>query len=245
MQFKKQGETNIMSNLGSLGALKAKRDAIEEARNRPKAAWFRPPKDGSAVKIQFLNELDPEAENYNAAWGTHMVATEHQAPGPKGYMSRALDTMERDGRDWAQEQHMKDYKAGWKPRNNFYINVAVEQDGEVEAQILSRNLTNQFVADLIEEYEESDGVGITGQTYLLKRVGTGTNTQWRIKKSNEPMDLSGVEPWNLEENAVRYVPYEKQEEFYMRNAQLPESSYASSSSSESTSSESDEKDWDW
>lgn len=238
----------MSEELNALGALKAAREEIAEQernRNKPKAGWWTPPASGEAVKIQFLNELDPGAKLYNPAHGLFLQSVEHQAPGPKGYLSRALDTIKRDGRDWAQEQHIKDPKAGWKPRKFFYINVAVVEDGVVVPKIVQRNLANQFVADLIEEYEDSDFEGITGTAYAIKRVGEGTSTQWRLKKLNESLDVSGVTPWDLNEHAVRYVPYEKQEEYYMRNAVLPQGSSVSSQPSSLTQEPKSEEDWGW
>lgn len=211
-----------------LAALKAQKEELaerERMRNRPRAQWFTPPADGTPVKIQFLQELDQDARNYNPDFGTYLTALEHEAPGPRGFLSRALDTIERDGRDWAQEQHIADPKAGWGPKQFFYINVAVEEDGKVVPKILQRKLGNQFVADLIELYEDSNFEGITGKVYAIRRVGEGTATQWRIKElPNETMDITGVVPWDLEEHAVRYVPYERQKEFYMRNAVIPQKS---------------------
>lgn len=244
----------MTTGLGSLAALKKQQEDIAERnrlRDRPKANWFTPNKDGRTHYIQFLNELDADAERYNPAHGIYLTAVEHQAPGPKGFMSRALDTQELEGRDWAQEQHLKDPKAGWKPREFFYINIAVlDEDGTVIPAIIQRNVSNQFVSDLIEEHDESDGVGITGVTYALKRVGEGTSTQWRIKRApaDKAIDVSGVEPWELKEHAVKHVPYEKQEEFYMRNAQLPEGSPsgppASSPAANGASAPAD-TDWGW
>lgn len=234
-----------------LSALKQQREEIaeqERQRNRPKAGWFTPPKDGTPVKVRFLNELDPEAKLYNEAHGLYLTEVEHMAPGPKGYMSRAVDTMKTEGRDWAQEQHLKDPKAGWKPRKFFYINVAVEEDGKVVPKIAQRNLSNQFVADLIEYYEEdSDFEGITGTTFWIKRTGEGTNTQWRLKvaKPEDELDVSGVQPWDLNEYAVRHVPYDEQEKFYKMNAQLPESDSAPREESSSRASAEKEGDWDW
>jgi len=249
----------MSEGLSALGALKAAREEIAEQernRNKPKAGWWTPPASGEAVKIQFLNELDPDAQRYNPDYGLFLQSVEHQAPGPKGFMSRALDTIKRDGRDWAQEQHIKDPKAGWKPRKFFYINVAVEEDGVIVPKIVQRNLSNQFVADLIEEYEDGGFVGITGQTYAIKRVGEGTSTQWRIKAVSDEMDVSGVQPWDLNEHAVKYVPYEKQEEFYMRNAVLPQGSSVTTSSAGNSTGRSvapngqpqepkSEEDWGW
>lgn len=210
-----------MSSL-NLSQVTSRQKEREERANRPKANWF---KIGHNEKkyVQFLQELSEDAERYNPKFGTFYGAVEHQAPGKDGFKARALDTRESEGRDWAQEQHEKNPKLGWHPRENFYINVATyNDDGEIEAQILSRNIHNQFVVDLIELYEESEGVGITGQTFEIHRRGTGPQTMWRIKPVDHEMDVSKVQIWDLEQTAVRHVPYEQQEEYYMRVASFPD-----------------------
>lgn len=217
-----------MATFSSLASLKSKQESFDKAqaeRNRPKANWFSPRKDGKPVRIQFLQELDPEAENFNPKNGTFLGAVEHQAPGPKGYLARALDTTETDpeGRDFAAEMHEKYPTEGWRARENFYINVAVEQpDGSVRAEIMSRNLNSAFVKTLVRKFERSKGRGITGVTYDIWREGSGPQTQWILEESEEDIDITGVELWNLEEYAVRHVPYEKQREFYMRHYEKPD-----------------------
>lgn len=206
----------------NLSQLNAKREEREDRINRPKANWFKLAPN-EKKKIQFMQELSEEADRYNPKYGTFLGAVEHQAPGKDGFKSRALDTMKSEGRDWAQEQHKKDPKAGWGQKENFYINVATYNDsGELEVQILSRSIHSPFIQDLIELYQDSNGVGITGQTYEIQRRGSGPQTTWRIKPVNEDMDVSGLEIWDLEKTAVRHIPYEQQEEYYMRNASVPE-----------------------
>lgn len=235
-----------------LKTLKAKREAKEaqaELRNRPKAKWFTlAPKQTKTV--QFLNELSKEADNYNEAHGTFLGALVHQAHGKDGFRSKALDTMEEEGRDYAQEMYEK-YRDrgedGWRPQEKFYINVAVKlPDGSVEAQILERNLYSMFVEDLTEIYDDSEGVGITGRTFTITRRGEGNQTVWKIKESSEELDISGVEPWVLTEYAVRKVPYAQQKEFYGRNY-TPELEVLEDEGTENTSGEAGEtdEDLDW
>jgi len=208
---------------GLKNRISEREEAIADA-NRPKASWFKLG-EGEKVVVKFLQELDENAPKYNPAFGTFLGVTEHQAPGPKGYLSRALDTREIEGKDFAQELYMSDrerYK-DLRPRENFYINVAVETKDGVEAQILSRSLHSPFVQDLIELYEDDLPDGITGVPIQITRRGTGASTVWKLKvmTKDEDFDVSGVEPWDLRKSAVRHIPYEKQQEYYQRNSDIP------------------------
>lgn len=96
-----------------------------------KARWLKL-EDGESIKIRFLQELDPDSPTYDEKMGLGFIALEHT--NPKDYRRKALDTMESDGRDWANEQHRKDPKAGWKARSRLYINVLVD-DGKEEPYV--------------------------------------------------------------------------------------------------------------
>lgn len=217
----------MTSTFTKLSDLKLRREE-REARlaQRPKATWFSNLLTNAhgKIKIRFMQEISDEAELYNPLYGTFFGAVEHQAPGKNGYRSRALDTMDTEGKDWAQEQHVKEPRLGWGPKENFYINVACEtKSGEVEPAILSRPIGSEFVENLIDIYEESDGKGITDKTYWLEKRGLGPKTRWKLTKVKDPdeqISLDGIEPFNLEECAVIRVPYAEQEAFYMRNADI-------------------------
>lgn len=213
----------MINNLAGLkNRISEREEAIADA-NRPKANWFKI-KENERVVVKFLQELDENAPKYNPAFGTFLGATEHQAPGPKGYLARALDTRELEGKDFAQELYMSDrekYK-DLRPRENFYINVAVQTPDGVEAQILTRSLHSPFVQELIEIYEDDLPDGITGVPIQIKRSGTGPQTTWRIKilGKEDDFDVSGVEPWDLSKSAVRHVTYDKQQEYYQRQSDI-------------------------
>lgn len=215
---------------GLKNRISEREEAIADA-NRPKANWFKLA-EGEKVVVKFLQELDQEAPKYNPSFGTFLGAVEHQAPGPKGYLSRALDTRETEGKDFAQELYMSDrekYK-DLRPRENFYINVAVQGANGVEAQILSRSLHSPFVQDLIELYEDDLPEGITGVPIQITRRGTGASTVWKVKvlDQDSDFDINGVEPWDLDKHAVRHIPYEKQQEYYQRNSDISLGSGSSS-----------------
>ena len=179
-----------------------------------KGRWFKI-EDGESVKIRFLQELDPDSPNYDQSRGCGFIALEHI--NPKDYRKKALDTMETEGRDWAQEQHRKDPKAGWKARTRLYINVLVD-DGKEEpyVAILSQGTSGKTITPTLIEYAGEMG-SITNLMWRVKRSGTKTDTSYTIiplAKDEAPFDASALELFELETAAVRDMPYTEQEAFF-------------------------------
>lgn len=180
----------------------------------PRVRWLKL-EDGQSVKIRFANELDEDSKYYDAERGAAIVVREHQ--NPKDYRRKAICTMEDEGRDWAEEMHRKDPKAGWGGRLRFYINVLVD-DGMEEPYIAvwSMGVAKSPTFSTIREYAiESDG--ISNMQWKLKRNGKGTETNYVLMPGptdSEPFDWSQFEVFPLE-NAVRKVPYSEQEAYYM------------------------------
>lgn len=180
----------------------------------PRVRWLKLD-DGQSIKIRFANELDEDSKHYDPERGAAIVVREHQ--NPKDYRRKAICTMEDEGRDWAEEMHRKDPKAGWGGRPRFYINVLVD-DGMEEPYIAvwSMGVAKSASFNTIREYAiESDG--ITNMQWRLKRNGKGTETSYILMPGpidSEPFDWSHYEVFPLE-NAVRKVPYAEQEAFYM------------------------------
>lgn len=180
----------------------------------PRVRWLKLD-DGQSIKIRFANELDEDSKHYDPERGAAIVVREHQ--NPKDYRRKAICTMEDEGRDWAEEMHRKDPKAGWGGRLRFYINVLVD-DGMEEPYIAvwSMGVAKSASFNTIREYAiESDG--ITNMQWRLKRNGKGTETSYILMPGptdSEPFDWSHYEVFPLE-NAVRKVPYAEQEAFYM------------------------------
>jgi len=171
--------------------------------------------DGQSVKIRFIEELDEDSSNYNDKRGLALVVKEHT--NPKDYKRRALDTMEAEGRDWAEEMHRKDPKAGWRARLRFYCNVLVD-DGleEPYAAIWAMGVSKQSAFNTIREYALETG-SISNLTWKLKRNGQGTETSYTLipgVPDKEPYDWSKVEPFPLEK-ALNKIPYAEQEAFYL------------------------------
>jgi hypothetical protein len=171
--------------------------------------------DGQAVKIRFIEELDEDSSNYDAKRGLAIVVKEHT--NPKDYKRKAVDTMETEGRDWAEEMHRKDPKAGWKARLRFYCNVLVD-DGieDPYVAIWSMGISKQSAFNTIREYALETG-SISNLSWKLKRSGQGTETTYTLFPSGpdtEPYSWGGVEAFPLE-LALRNIPYSEQEAFYL------------------------------
>ena len=171
--------------------------------------------DGQSVKIRFIEELDEDSSNYNDKRGLALVVKEHT--NPKDYKRRALDTMESEGRDWAEEMHRKDPKAGWRARLRFYCNVLGE-DGieEPYVAVWAMGVSKQSAFNTIREYALETG-SISNLTWKLKRNGQGTETSYTLipgAPDKEPFDWSKVEPIPLEK-ALNKVAYAEQEAFYL------------------------------
>lgn len=193
--------------------------------DKPKARWLKL-SDGQSVKLRFIEELDEDSPSYNGDRGLSLVVKEHT--NPKDYRRRAVDTMDTEGRDWAEEQHRKDPKAGWRGKLRFYCNVLVD-DGieEPYVAIWSIGVSKMSVFNTIREYALETG-SVSNLTWKLKRNGMGMETNYTLIPSapdTEPFDFSEVKPYPLE-MALNQIPYAEQEAFYM-GYDSPSSSSAS------------------
>ena len=141
--------------------------------------------------------------------------------------------MESEGRDWANEQHRKDPKAGWKARTRLYINVLVD-DGKEDpyVAILSQGTSGKTITPTLIEYAGEMG-SISNLMWRIKRNGSKTDTSYTIiplAKDETPFDVSSLELHDLEKSAVRHVAYAEQEAFYMGESVNSEEPSATSSS---------------
>lgn len=201
---------SVIKGLKNINALLEK----PKTDNGPKVRWLKL-SDGQSVKIRFIEELDEDSANYNKDRGLALVVKEHV--NPKDYKRRALDTMDTEGRDWAEEMHRKDPKAGWRARLRFYCNVLVDDGIEAPyVAIWSMGVSKQSSFNTIREYALETG-SISNLTWKLKRNGHGTETSYTLIPSSpdkEPFSWEGVEPYPLE-MALKRVPYAEQEAFYL------------------------------
>lgn len=203
-----------MTVIRGLKNISALVDRPSKAEGGSKVRWLKLT-DGQAVKIRFIEELDEDSANYSPDRGLSLVVKEHT--NPKDFRRRAVDTMESEGRDWAEEQHRKDPKAGWKGKLRFYCNVLVDDGIEPPyVAIWSMGVSKMSVFNTIREYALETG-SVSNLTWKLKRNGQGTETNYTLIPSapdSEPFNWSGVEPFPLE-LALNQIPYAEQEAFYM------------------------------
>jgi hypothetical protein len=176
---------------------------------------------GNEVVVRFLQELDPDMTNYREDRGIGLIAVEHESgavdgsdKAPKrGFMYRAECTADEGEDCYGCEQHRANYKGGWRPKENLYINVLVEVEGEKRVFVLSKNANSTFAKSLIQE--AVDEGSITDANYRITKTGDGPQTQWLIKRlKSEPLDDEGVELWDLENEVLKKIPYEEQAKFY-------------------------------
>jgi hypothetical protein len=202
---------SVVKGLANINALidKPKYDS-----DKPRVRWLKLT-DGQAVKIRFIEELDEDSPNYSSGRGLSLVVKEHT--NPKDYRRKAVDTMESEGRDWAEEMHRKDPKAGWRGRLRFYCNVLVD-DGieEPYVAIWSMGVSKQSAFNTIREYALETG-SISNLQWKVKRSGSGTETSYTLIPSapdSEPFSWGTVEPFDID-LALNNVPYAEQEAYYL------------------------------
>ena len=203
-----------MSVIKGLKNINALLDKPKYDENSPRLRWLKLA-DGQAVKIRFVEELDEDSANYSADRGLALVVKEHT--NPKDYRRKAVDTMDTEGKDWAEEMHRKDPKAGWRGRLRFYCNVLID-DGIEEPYIAiwSMGVSKQSSFNTIREYALETG-SISNLTWKLKRNGQGTETSYTLIPSipdAEPFAWGDLKPFPLE-SALNQIPYAEQEAFYL------------------------------
>jgi hypothetical protein len=203
-----------MSVTRGLANINALIDKPKYDSDKPRVRWLKLT-DGQAVKLRFVEELDEDSPSYSEGRGLSLVVKEHT--NPKDYRRKAVDTMESEGRDWAEEMHRKDPKAGWRGRLRFYCNVLVD-DGieEPYVAIWSMGVSKQSAFNTIREYALETG-SISNLTWKVKRSGSGTETSYTLIPSapdSEPFDWGMAEPFDID-LALNHVPYAEQEAYYL------------------------------
>lgn len=212
-----------MAELNGLAAIRAyklrMKQEAEEREARQSGDRIKPQylslKDGQSVKVLFLQEMDPDCKNYDPKRGIGMGAIEH-AGLDANFKYRGLCTVE-DGKCWPCERRMKakkgDPESKYTQRKNYYINALVDfGDGsEPETWILSRGLNSSFIADLMEEVEETDT--IMGKPFKVTRRGSGTETTWSLRELRndttfDSVDVDAAHVFNIEKEVLKSVPYE-------------------------------------
>lgn len=234
----------------SLADLKKRKEEIkkrEEEKNRPKAQWLtavlgKNEKEGGVgdtVELVFRQELDEAAAGYNAERGKGRVVVEHYGPGEKGFLKRASCTLESEGQCYADERHAQKWDEGWRPRTNFYINVAAKVKGEWEPYVLTRNFNAAFVDQLMMEAED-EGT-IMDKVFRVTKTGSKTTTAWTPKRLKEDApDVSELEFFDIDEVVLRQFSYDEQPKWYLGDSAVVHTEEGATAGTGSTSSSEDE-----
>lgn len=203
-----------MSVVRGLANINALLDKPKYDSDKPRVRWLKLA-DGQSVKVRFIEELDEESPNYDSSRGLSLIVKEHT--NPKDYRRKAIDTMDTEGRDWAEEMHRKDPKAGWVGRLRFYCNVLVD-DGieEPYVAVWSIGVGKQSPFNILRDYALETG-SVSNLVWKLKRNGQGIETSYTLIPSgpdSEPFAWSDISGFDLD-RALNNIPYAEQEAFYL------------------------------
>lgn len=202
----------IVRGLKNINAHIEHEEAKYSGDSGPKTVWFKIA-DKQAVKVRFLQELDPDSENYSQKNDLGFLAVEHV--NPKNFRRKAICSAD-EGACYGCEQHAKDWKAGWKQKTRLYINVLVD-DGKNEpfVAVLSQGNGPKSITPTLLEYATDDGT-ITDRWWKVKRSGSQvSDTSYMLLPGSAATE--NVEDYELFDlnKVVRQVPYEQQEAHYL------------------------------
>jgi hypothetical protein len=224
--------------VGIVRGLKAINDHVEaeEAKynkdDGPKLRWFKL-QDKQSVKVVFLQEMDPEAENFSQKNDIGFLAVEHA--NPKNWRKKALCSLDEEGACYGCEQHKLDWKAGWKQKTRLYINVLVD-DGKEEpyVAVLSQGNGPKSITPTLIEYAGDDNT-IADKYFTIKRSGSGaTDTSYTLRAGKEHgLNVEDYELFDLSK-ATREVPYDKQAAHYHDGDEVDEESTPSATGTDGT-----------
>lgn len=214
----------ILTGLKQIQQHEAQQEARRAERDKPRAKWFKI-EDGQSVKVRFLQELDPDSENYSPEHGLGFLAIEHSSP--QDFRRKALCTMDDEGRCFACEQARAAYNSGdkelggkWKQKVRLYINALVD-DGIEDPYVVVFSQGNgpKSVTPTLMEYA-TEGT-ITDRWFKIKRTGALlSDTSYLATSMKESKDTvsdilkeKGLELYDLM-SVVREVPYDDQAAHY-------------------------------
>lgn len=188
--------------------LKKKQERSERA-DRPKIDYFGLAKNNPA-RIRFLQEIDPDAPNYEAAKGSAVFLVEHVSP--QTFQRKALCTFETEGRCFACEMNQEQPKEKWWAKTSMYVNVFDALDNKVK--VLSRPAPGTFFDPLFEwAADENDG-SVIGPTFKITK-GANKTDPWTFTTTKNELDVP--DSLDLFEVVGITVEYDKQRSFYLPN----------------------------
>lgn len=201
--------------------LKKRQEAAERA-ERPKIDYFSLTNNNPA-RIRFLQEINPEAPNFDPDKGSALFLVEHTSP--KNFQRKAICTLETEGRCFACEMNIersgKEPKERWWARINMYVQVFDAKDEKVK--VLSRPAPSPFFDQLIDWADEENDGSVVGPTFKVSKGPNKTDSWVAIRTSRELEVPDTAELIDLEKHIGANVEYDKQRGFYLPNGMDEES----------------------
>jgi len=197
----------------TLADILRKKQERAERSDRPEVEWFSL-KDNNPARVRFLQELDPDAPNYDSNKGSALFLVEHVSP--QDYRRKAECTIETEGRCFACEMAQEDPKpegGTWFQKTNMYIQVFDAKTNSV--RILSRPAPGSFF-DALYDYAADENEGsIVGPTFKIQK-GPGKTDPWTLMPTNNKLEVpETVELVDLSKAIGVKVEYAKQRNFYL------------------------------
>lgn len=209
--------------MGTQTGLAALRERVQKAADTggeyEKAKWlsFKP---NTAVKVRFLQEIDPDSPNYDPERGLALIASE--ISDPNDFKKKCVSTLETEGKCYGTEMHLalkgtEGYNGGWRPKVRLYVNVLVfpEDGSDPYVAILSQGMSGKSITPTLLDYAEES---ITNKVFKIRRTGDGfNNTSYSlafVSEDKTPFDYEGLDLYDLNTVAVRNVPYAEQAAFF-------------------------------
>lgn len=187
-------------------------------------------KDGEAVTLRFLNELDDDSPHYLTEAGTANFVTEFVHP--DDFRKSFVDTREDEGGcigydlanhfGWKKPDEKEEPEAfavwkDWRPKQRIYINVLVN-DGtnpeRVEIMQLSQGPKSTVANQLIALFKETGS--ITNREFKYSRKGSGiTDTVYTLTQKDKDDDLPRATSYELHDldSVVNHVSLKDQPAF--------------------------------
>lgn len=194
--------------------LKKKEQRAEQA-DRLEIDWFSL-KNNNPARIQFLQELDPDAPNFDSAKGSAVFLVEHN--NPDKFTRKAKCTMETKGRCVGCELNEEFPGEGWWQKTNFYVQVFDAKSEKV--QVLSRPAPGGFFDQVVEWAAEENEGNVTGVTFKVSK-GASQNAPWTVQTTKNELELpEGLVIQDLSKLGLE-VEVDKQRKFYLPDGELP------------------------
>ncbi len=191
--------------------LKKKQERSERA-ERPKVTYFSLTNNNPA-RIAFLQELDPDAPNYNAAHGSALFLVEHVSP--EDFKRKALCTIESEGRCFGCEMNQEEPKGDWWAKTNMYVQVLDAKDNKIK--VLSRPAPGTFFNPLFEWSQDENDGSVMGATLKISKP-EGKQASWTFVPTRNVLEVPDsifAELVDLEAAIGFKVEYDKQRNYYL------------------------------